>query len=157
MAEKVEFLVSKGKTKIGIFSDTAPVWAWYVGSLGDIRWVYSPMDIPGRLVGDPRWCGSGFTQDEEVEIILLHGGWDKIPRHIWKWEKLKFVIQSPRNPRGRRKRIKIESVPPGWEVDEVQLSHKQVGGVTSWRGSVKVARKSATPKFELILPPHVSP
>ena len=50
VAEKVEFLLSKGKTKIGICSVTAPVWTWYVGSLGDIRWVYSPTDIPGRLV-----------------------------------------------------------------------------------------------------------
>ena len=39
----------------------------------------------------------------------------------------------------------------------MRLTHGQVGGVTSWGGSVKVAQKSATPKFELILPPHVSP
>ena len=55
VAEKVKFLLSKGKTKIGILSAAAPVWSWYMGSFGDIRWVYSPMDIPGRLVGDPPW------------------------------------------------------------------------------------------------------
>ena len=92
-----------------------------------------------------------------MEVILLHGGWDKVPQHMWKWEDLKFVIQSPSVSRGQRKRIKVKPVPPGWEVDKLQLTHKQVGGVTSWKGSVKVARKSATPKFELILPPHVSP
>ena len=139
MAEKVEFLVSKGKTKIGIFSVDAPVWSWYVGSLGDIRWVYSPMDIPGRLAGDPRWFCSGFKHGEEVEVILLCGGWDKVPYYMWKWEDLKFVIQSPFDYRGRRKRIKVEPVPPGWEVDKLRLTHEQVGGVTSWKGLVRVA------------------
>ena len=157
MAEKVEFLLSKGKTKIGICSVIAPVWTLYVGSLGDIRWVYSPTDIPGRLVGDPRWFCTGFRNGEEVEVILLKGGWDKVPNYMWKWEELKFVIQSPRSPRGRRKRSKTKPVLPGWEVDKVCITHGQVGGVTSWRGSVKVARKSTKPKFELILPPHVSP
>ena len=157
VAEKVKFLLSKGKTKIGILSVTASVWSWYVGSLGDIRWVYSPMDIPGRLVGDPCWFCTGFKHGEEVEIILLNGGLDKVPYYMWKWEDLKFVIQSPCISWGQRKRIKTKPVPPGWEVDKVGLTHGQVGGVTSWKGSFKVAQKSVKPKFELILPPHVSP
>ena len=84
VAEKVEFSLSKGKTKIGICSVIAPVWTWYVGSLGDIRWVYSPMDIPGRLVGDPCWFCNHFRNGEEVEVILLEGGWDRVPYYMWK-------------------------------------------------------------------------
>ena len=123
VAEKVEFSLSRGKTKIGICSITAPVWTWFVGSLGDIRWVTSPTDIPGRLVGDPCWFCNHFRNGEEVEVILLEGGWDRVPNYMWKWEKLKFVIQSPRSSRGQRKRIKTKPVPPGWEVDKVRLTH----------------------------------
>ena len=67
--------IRKSNTPIGIVSNGHPSWAWYVGCLGEIRWLCSKKDLCARLPSDPPWhCWPGEADIlEPVEIVLVQG------------------------------------------------------------------------------------
>ena len=62
--------LSVGNTAIGIVSAGNPTWAWYVGTMGRVKWMWSGNDLPGRLPEDPVQQGGCFGRRRSA---LLQG------------------------------------------------------------------------------------
>ena len=54
-----------------------------------------------------------------------------------------------------RKKKRLRTIPNGWTVRMMLLSHEELGGVTSWTRRIWITTKEDSPTFHLILPPAV--
>ena len=121
--------IRKSNTSIGIVSNGHPSWAWYVGCLGEIRWLCSKKDLCARLPSDPPWhCWPGKADMlEPVEIVLVQGPWPKKTSAIWKMKGLLHVF---RIGPCQRERAGFRW-PDGWIASQTELHHAVLGGVTN--------------------------
>ena len=139
--DEVEFTVRKGKTPLGLISEISPTWTWHVGALGQVKWVISPVDIPGRLNNDPPWYSSFKSMrsglEDGVKILLLQGDWARVPKWLWESDTLEFVIQvsdelrwtnnynNHKSCKGERHLMKKRrlDVPQSWKITEMVVTH----------------------------------
>ena len=74
--EEVEFSVKTGKTPIGVVAANDPIWCWYIGCLGRVKWVVAQSNIPGWLDDNPPWHHAWDEVSSEnamVKVVLLQG------------------------------------------------------------------------------------
>ena len=151
--------VRKGRTTIGIVAEEVPTWAWYVGALGEIMWVMSKKDIPGRIPSDPTWqpLSANPAVQVPVEIVLIQGSWDSLDQNLFVNGTrliLRCVESSARGSKGA-KRVKTntnashsyitDNLPADWEAGTFNLAHKILGGATNGRFQVEWARPNNVP------------
>ena len=129
MEGKGEVAVKQLKTSIGILADDYPTWAWYVGALGEIKWIISGEDLPGRLPGDPvrfsRDDTSGVGKLSSIQVLLVQGDWKSVKPDIWKIKGLNIVLQSKDASFGRARNSSLErpSLPVDWKWGTLPLFH----------------------------------
>ena len=164
MQEQVQFTIDSGSTPVGIVSDSAPTWAWFVNGLGSLKWVVGPRDIPGRIKGDPPWFPAyhNISGRREVEVVLVQGPWECVPDQIWTSKRVRVILRvvtsqwkKPKGWKRERKRKRTRVIPTGWTETTTSLSHEKLGGVTSWVRRIWIATKEGSPTFNLVLPPAV--
>ena len=121
--------IRKSNTSIGIVSNGHPSWSWYVGCLGEIRWLHSKKDLCARLPSDPPWhCWPEEVDSlESVEIVLVQGPWPKMTNAIWKMKDLRLVLRIG----SRQKERAGFKWPDGWSASHTDLHHEVLGGVTN--------------------------
>ena len=113
--------------------------------------------IPLWMTGsDPPWhrVWSPHLKDD-LEGLVLHGSWSKVPDELWTSSTLKVVIQVMHRSTRRtwQKRAKTSSSwpPPGWVVRlNSRVKHHEVGGVTNSACSICViSREDAIADWSL--------
>ena len=98
------------KTTVGILLDAYPSWYWQVGSLGQVKWMKSRKNLPGRLDDDPPWFPSDTSSLSlpEVEVVLVQGLWPETTESLWSMKSLKVAIGITKAQQGKRNR-KLQS------------------------------------------------
>ena len=129
MEGRIEQVLVKHSTRVGLWSDRVPTWAWYLGSSDKLQWICSPLPLPGKLPGDPPWFASDVTGKlmQGIEVLLIQGSWPAKSSLLWKIPSLKVVLRvGPDKDRRAKQRA-----PAGWSVKCTRLKHEQLGGVTT--------------------------
>ena len=164
---KAVVVVRRGTSSIGIQAEGIPTWGWYVGCLGEIKWMMSSKDIPARLPSDAPWVPLGTDPAvlDPVEILLLQGPWNSVDHRIYANGHIRLVLRCVEaRARGSRgaKRVKstnasnshvTDNLPANWEAGTFQLAHKFLGGATNGRFQVEWARPNNVPTPVFISPP----
>ena len=166
--DRAVVVVRKGARTIGIQAEELPTWCWYVGCLGQMKWVISSKDIPARLPSDPVWYPTGTDPAvlDPVEILLLQGQWDSLDHRILNNGHTRLILRCVESrARGSKgaKRVKpntnasgvhiTNNLPVNWEAGTFQLAHKFLGGATNGRFQVEWARPNSVPTPVFISPP----
>ena len=126
---QINQVIQPGTDCIGVWVDGNPTWAWYVGSWGVVQWIYSDKERPGRIEGDPehisrRVCAGNLPL---VEFILVQGEGPNKSFAIWEMNSLKAILRvGPAKERSAK-----TCAPPGWSMMSKQVSHSELGRVTT--------------------------
>ena len=130
-------IVEKRYTAVGVIAGGYPTWAWYVGALGELKWIISGNELPGKMTGDPtRYTFGQASNLETVSVVLVQGDWSLVPSEVWNMD-LDVILSAGRQRKSRGKKRKkpglftSELVPPGWTEGSMKLGHAELGGVTN--------------------------
>ena len=80
---------------IGVLAVGHPTWAWCVGAMGKVKWMWSGNDLSGRMVGDPAYYSIENKEDVlvNVEVLLLQGEWNLVDGKLWGMKSLKTILK----------------------------------------------------------------
>ena len=93
ISERVERVVRKSTTPVGIISSHYGTSSWQVGALGSVKWIVSDKQLPARREHDPPWFKTYEpSKMKSVEVIIADGQWNSLPSLIWNLQDLKVVV-----------------------------------------------------------------
>ena len=149
---RISHVLRKFSTRIGVVSDGHPSWAWYVGCLGEMQWIYSKHDLLGRLPNDPPWYQETVDAEQlpPVDTVLVQGRWPERSSAIWKMKELRLVLRfsSERRRGGRMNR----TLPSEWKCTTLVLRHDVLGGVSNASSRLYCANRIAEEEITLESP-----
>ena len=141
--ERVEQMIAKRDTRIGIIAHKFGTAAWKLDTLGSVKWIVSPFDLPARTPEDPPWYPpTQVVPDKNVSVVLVQGCWDLVADVMWTFSSLQVVIavhppvKVVIRRRGKRRRLsrnraKCRTVPQGWiDSASYKIRHNDCGGVS---------------------------
>ena len=127
--------LSVGNKSIGILAVGHPTWAWYVGTMGSVKWMWSGNDLPGRVLKDPVHYSLNNKEVvlDDVKVLLLQGEWNLVEDKLWGMKSLKTILKfgnsdyAVKSIRSKRRK-KSSNVPIGWREGGYWISHQSIGG-----------------------------
>jgi len=129
--------VQKKYTAVGVIATGYPTWAWYVGALGEVKWIISGNELPGQMPTDPtRFSPNQVRNLEPVSVVLVQGDWSLVPAEVWEMD-LDVLLLTGRQRKSRGKGRKNPGaatsnvVPNDWTEGSMKLDHSALGGVTN--------------------------
>ena len=91
--ERVEQTIAKRDTPIGIVAHKFGTAVWQLGTLGSVKWIVSPFDLPAQTPEDPLWYSpTGVIPNKNVSVVLVQGCWDLVADGMWTFSSLQVVI-----------------------------------------------------------------
>ena len=133
ISERVERVVRKSTTPVGIISSRYGTSSWQVGALGNVKWIVSVNQLPARREHDPPWFKTYEPNKlEAVEVIVIDGSWDRLLPLMWKLRDLQDVVWVKEMKEGRRRQRRNgkKLIPEGWmEKRRHRCHHNDIGGV----------------------------
>eukprot|EP00536_Pseudo-nitzschia_multiseries_P006884 jgi/Psemu1/16373/gm1.16373_g len=129
--KRVEFTLEKATKLVGVISETYSTWLWYVGSRTNTLWRNSQFNTKLDV-------GAPTTDLPLVEVILLQGSWNSIPKTMREWDELRTVLEitgsQGKLSRGKKPKhspnLHNGIVPPDWKSGSTWwFFHGKLGGV----------------------------
>ena len=119
LAKRVQQVVIKHSTSIGLITDGSAPWEWQLGSEGSLAWIARASVVRGAPV---RFVPSLETLTP-VEVLLSLGSWPNMRNPCWKWQQLRLVIHCwvKEDMSSSRRVRRGGKTPPDWRAEEVFL------------------------------------
>ena len=167
--ERVERTIAKRDTPIGIVAHSYGTAAWQLGSLGSVKWIVSPYNLPARSLDDPPWFPTTKALPSvDVSVVLIQGLRSLLDDRFWDAPTLQIVVAvhpipkkkwkkcSRKRKRKRNQPDAQEELPDGWvQSTRKVVQHDEVGGVTDGRFVIDVCTRRGV-VWNAELPPTVT-